>query len=80
MHIIIAKSYYLQYVGSAQIKVILTLALVAIGWSIEANQGGTVSARTRISLGSHTVFFMVLLGLLNVRSMAQALWLPFEYY
>ena len=61
----------------------MTLALVR--YSIEVDQGGTVSARARVSLiswegGSHAVLFMVLLGHPGARSMAQALRIPFEYY
>ena len=42
-------------------------------------------ARARVSLvswegRSHALLFMVPLGLPSARPMAQALWLPFEYY
>ena len=64
------------------------MALVVVRCSIEANQGGTVYARARVSLvslvswegRSHALLFMVLLGLSSERTMAQALRLPFEYY
>ena len=51
----------------------MTLALVRC--SIEANQGGTVPARAKVSLvswerESYAVFFMVLLGHPGARSMA----------
>ena len=50
-----------------------------------SNQGGTPHARARVSLvsweeRSHALLFMVPLGLPSARPMAQALWLPFEYY
>ena len=61
----------------------MTLPLVRC--SIEADQGGTVSARVRVRLvsweeGSHAVLFMVPLSHPGARSMAQALRLPFEHY
>ena len=61
------------------------MALALVRCSIEADQGGTVYARARVSLvswegGSHVVLFMVPLGPPSARPMAQALWLPFEYY
>ena len=47
--------------------------------------GRTPHARARVSLvswegRSHALLFMVPLGLPSARPMAQALWLPFEYY
>ena len=53
--------------------------------SIKVDQGGKLSTRARISSvswegGSHAVLFMVPLGHPGVRSMAQGLQLPFEYY
>ena len=59
------------------------MALVLV-CCIEANQGGTVYTRARVSLvnwevGSHAVFFMVPIGPPGIRQMAQVLWLPFEY-
>ena len=61
------------------------MALVVVHCSIEADQGGTVYARAGVSLvsqegRSHALLFMVPLGLPSARPMAQALWLPFEYY
>ena len=61
------------------------MALALVRCSIEADQGGIPHARARISLvswkgRSHALLFMVPLGPLSARSMAQALWLPFEYY
>ena len=61
------------------------MALALVHCSIEAGQGGTPHARARVSLvswegRSHAVLFMVQLGLPGMRPMAQALWLPFEYY
>ena len=58
------------------------MALVAVRCSIEADQGGTVYARARVSWEgrSHALLFMVPLGLTSARPMAQALRLPFEYY
>ena len=63
----------------------MTLVLVRCG--TEVDQGVTVPARVRVSLvsweqGSHAVLivmFMVPLGYLGARSMAQVLQLPFEY-
>ena len=60
----------------------MTLALVRC--SIEADQGGTLHARARVSLvswegRSHAVLFMVPLGPPGARPMAQELRLPFEY-
>ena len=68
--------------GIAQIKT------VWLGhWSAAASKPTREghNARTRISLvrwegGSHAVLFMVPLGPLSARPMAQALRLPFEYY
>ena len=61
------------------------MALALVCCSIEADQGGTLHARARVSLvswegRSHAVLFMVPLGPPDVRPMAQALRLPFEYY
>ena len=61
------------------------MALALVRCSIEADQGGTPHARARVSLvswewRSHALLFMVPLGLLSARPMAQALRLPFEYY
>ena len=60
------------------------MALALVRCSIEADQGGTLYARDRVSLvswedGIHAVLFMVLLGPPGTRPVAQALWLPFEY-
>ena len=60
------------------------MALALVCCSIEADQGGTPHARARVSLvswegRSHTLLFMVLLGLSSAKPMAQALQLPFEY-
>ena len=61
------------------------MAWALVRCSIEADQGGTLYARARVSLvswegRSHAVLFMVPLGPLGARLMAQALRLPFEYY
>ena len=61
------------------------MALALVRCSIEADQGGTLYVRARVSLVSwegvsHAVLFMVPLGPPNARPMAQALRLPFEYY
>ena len=61
------------------------MALALDRCSIEADQGGTPHARARVSLvswegRSHALLFMVPLGLPSARPMAEALWLPFEYY
>ena len=61
------------------------MALALVCCSIEADQGGTQHARARVILvswegRSHALLFMVPLGPPSVRPMAQALWLPFEYY
>ena len=58
------------------------MALVVVRCSIEADQGGTLYARARVSWEgrSHALLFMVLLGPPGVRPMVQALQLPFEYY
>ena len=60
------------------------MALVVVHCSIEANQGGTVYARARVSFASwevrsHALLFMVLLGLPSARPTDQVLRLPFEY-
>ena len=54
------------------------MAPVLVRHSIEADQGGTLYARTRVSLvswegGSHVMLFMVLLGPPGARPMAQVL-------
>ena len=61
------------------------MALALVCCSIEADQGGILHARARVSLvswegRSHALLFMVLLGLPSAKPMAQALRLPFEYY
>ena len=61
------------------------MALALIRCSIEADQGGTLYARARVSLvswegGSRVVLFMVPLGPPGAMPMAEALRLPFEYY
>ena len=61
------------------------MALALVRCSIKTDQGGTPHARARVSLvswegRSHALLFMVPLGLLSARPMAQALRLPFEYY
>ena len=59
------------------------MALALVHCSIEVDQGGILYARARLSLlswerGSNVVLFMVTLGPLGTRPMAQALGLPFE--
>ena len=61
------------------------MALGLVRCSIEADQGGTLYARARVSLvswegRSHALLVMAPLGLPCARPMAQALRLPFEYY
>ena len=46
----LVKSWYNRYMGIAQIKAVLALALVRC--SIEADQGGTPHARARVNLVS----------------------------
>ena len=58
------------------------MALALARCSIKADQGGTLHARASLVSwegGSHAVLFMVPLGPLGVRPMAQVLRLPFEY-
>ena len=61
------------------------MALALVRCSIEGNQGGTLHARTKVSLvswdgESHVVLFMVPFGPPGARPIAQALRLPFRYY
>ena len=61
------------------------MVLALVHYRIEADQGGTPHARSRVSLvswegRSHGVLFMVPLGPPSARPMAQALRLPFQYY
>ena len=61
------------------------MGLALVRCSVEADQGGTLYVRARVSLGSweggsHVMLFMVPLGPPGARPMAQVLRLPFEYY
>ena len=61
------------------------MALALVRCSIEADQGGTLYARARVSSvgwegGGHAVLFMVPFGHPSASPMAQALWLPSDCY
>ena len=57
------------------------MALSLVSCSNEADQGGTLYARARVSWEGerHAVLFMIPLGPAGVKPMDQVLWLPFEY-
>ena len=85
MLLCIVISYVTDIYGKLKCANQSRTALVLVRWSIEADQGGTLYARARVSLvswegRSHAVLFMVPLGPPGARPMVQALWLPFEYF